>query len=118
MTPTGGGDDTPNLQCAFDLGATMGPWVITEYKTDELMIFRRNPYYWKGKPDVDEIRIEYIPDDNTRILKLQGGEVDVIDFVPLSQVAPPTLAADQLSESACAREVRCTGIGMVQARIR
>jgi peptide/nickel transport system substrate-binding protein len=28
-----------------------------------------------------------VPDDNTRILKLQGGEVDVIDFVPLSQVA-------------------------------
>src|SRR4029077_8887266 len=24
---------------------TMGPWVITEYKTDELMIFRRNAYY-------------------------------------------------------------------------
>jgi peptide/nickel transport system substrate-binding protein len=26
---------------------TMGPWVVTEYKTDELMIMRRNPYYWK-----------------------------------------------------------------------
>jgi len=23
------------------------PWVITEYITDELMIMRRNPYYWK-----------------------------------------------------------------------
>ena len=26
---------------------TVGPWVITEYKTDELMIMRRNPYFWK-----------------------------------------------------------------------
>lgn len=26
---------------------TLGPWVITEYKTDELMIMRRNPYFWK-----------------------------------------------------------------------
>lgn len=26
--------------------ATMGPWAPTEYKTDELMILRRNPYYW------------------------------------------------------------------------
>ena len=26
---------------------TLGPWAITEYKTDELMIMRRNPYYWK-----------------------------------------------------------------------
>ena len=26
---------------------TMGPWVAVEYKTDEYMILRRNPYYWK-----------------------------------------------------------------------
>ena len=32
------------------------------------------------------MRIEYIPDDNTRVLKLQGGEDDVVDFVPFSQL--------------------------------
>ena len=26
--------------------ATMGPWVPVEYKTDELLILRRNPYFW------------------------------------------------------------------------
>lgn len=26
---------------------TLGPWVITDYKTDQLMIMRRNPYFWK-----------------------------------------------------------------------
>ena len=41
---------------------TMGPWAITEYKTDELMIMRRNPYYWKVDeagnqlPYLDEIQ--------------------------------------------------------------
>ncbi|MBV9894840.1 MAG: hypothetical protein JO020_11780, partial [Chloroflexi bacterium] len=30
--------------------------------------------------------IEYIPDDNTRILKVQGGEDDIADFVPFSQI--------------------------------
>ena len=25
---------------------TMGPWVPVEYKTDELLIMRRNPYFW------------------------------------------------------------------------
>ncbi len=29
---------------------TMGPWVPVEYKTDELLIMRRNPYFW----EVDE----------------------------------------------------------------
>jgi peptide/nickel transport system substrate-binding protein len=29
---------------------TLGPWVPVEYKTDELLIMRRNPYFW----EVDE----------------------------------------------------------------
>lgn len=32
------------------------------------------------------MRIEYVADDNSRMLKLQGGEADVVDFVPLSQL--------------------------------
>jgi len=34
---------------------TMGPWVITEYKTNELMIMRRNPYYWKVDEDGNQL---------------------------------------------------------------
>ncbi len=34
---------------------TMGPWVITEYKTDELLIMRRNPYYWKVDEDGNQL---------------------------------------------------------------
>jgi len=64
-----------------------GAYYVDGWKKGETIVLKRNPYYWKGTPAVDEIRIEYIPDDNTRILKLQGGEVDVIDFVPLSQLA-------------------------------
>ncbi len=64
-----------------------GAYTVNGWKQGDTLILKRNPYYWGPKPDVDEIDIEYIPDDNTRVLKLQGGEVDVIDFVPLSQVA-------------------------------
>lgn len=34
---------------------TMGPWTVTEYKTDELMIMRRNPYYWKVDEDGNQL---------------------------------------------------------------
>ncbi|MDO9065547.1 MAG: ABC transporter substrate-binding protein, partial [Chloroflexota bacterium] len=64
-----------------------GAYYCEGWKKGEVIVLKRNPYYWKGTPTVDEVRIEYIPDDNTRVLKLQGGEVDVIDFVPLSQIA-------------------------------
>ena len=36
---------------------TMGPWVPTEYKTDELMIMRRNPYFWSVDEPASNCRI-------------------------------------------------------------
>src|SRR5206468_1100338 len=64
-----------------------GAYYSEGWKKGDPIILKRNPNYWKGTPALDEVRIEYIPDDNTRVLKLQGGETDVVDFVPFSQIA-------------------------------
>lgn len=64
-----------------------GAYYVEGWKKGDPIVLKRNPNYWKGKPALDEVRIEYIPDDNTRVLKLQGGETDLIDFVPFSQIA-------------------------------
>jgi peptide/nickel transport system substrate-binding protein len=64
-----------------------GAYYSESWKKGDPIVLKRNTNYWKGTPAVDEVRIEYIPDDNTRVLKLQGGETDVIDFVPFSQIA-------------------------------
>jgi peptide/nickel transport system substrate-binding protein len=63
-----------------------GGYYTESWKKGDPVILKRNPNYWKMTPAVDEVDIEYIPDDNTRILKLQGGEDDVVDFVPFSQI--------------------------------
>ncbi|MDQ6673197.1 MAG: ABC transporter substrate-binding protein [Chloroflexota bacterium] len=63
-----------------------GGYYTESWKKGDPVILKRNPYYWKNTPAVDEVDIEYVPDDNTRVLKLQGGEVDVVDFVPFSQI--------------------------------
>jgi peptide/nickel transport system substrate-binding protein len=63
-----------------------GGYYTESWKKGDPVILKRNPYYWKGTPTVDEVDIEYVPDDNTRVLKLQGGETDIIDFVPFSQI--------------------------------
>jgi peptide/nickel transport system substrate-binding protein len=64
-----------------------GAYYSEGWKKGDPIILKRNTNYWKGTPALDEVRIEYIPDDNTRVLKLQGGETDVVDFVPFSQIA-------------------------------
>jgi peptide/nickel transport system substrate-binding protein len=61
---------------------TMGPWVITEYQTDQLMIMRRNPYYWKVDeagnqlPYMDEIQYVKGPSGAGRDLCTMSGECD------------------------------------------
>jgi peptide/nickel transport system substrate-binding protein len=63
-----------------------GAYYTESWKKGDPLILKRNPNYWKNTPQVDEVDIEYVPDDNTRILKVQGGEDDVADFVPFSQI--------------------------------
>jgi peptide/nickel transport system substrate-binding protein len=61
---------------------TMGPWVAVEYKTDELMILRRNPFYWKvdeaGKqlPYLDEVVFEKGSTGVGRTLGTLAGSLD------------------------------------------
>ena len=64
-----------------------GAYYVDGWSKGDTLVLKRNPNYWKDTPAVDEVQIQYVPDDNTRILQLQGGEVDLIDFVPLSQLA-------------------------------
>jgi len=63
-----------------------GAYMLDGWNKGEVMILKKNPYYWKGNNGPDEVHIEYIADDNSRILKLQGGQTDLIDFVPYSQI--------------------------------
>lgn len=70
-----------------------GPFILKSWRRGSEMVLARNPHYWKdgkdGKklPYVDEVKLMVIPDDATRMLKLQAGEVDGAEFVPFSRVA-------------------------------
>jgi peptide/nickel transport system substrate-binding protein len=65
-----------------------GPFVLNEWKKGEYISLKRNEKYWNaGLPLVDEIKITVVPDDNARILQLQGGQIDGMYDVPLNRVA-------------------------------
>src|SRR5947209_7434739 len=40
------------------------------WQRGDTVILKRNPYYWKNTPSINEVDLEYVPDDNTRVLKL------------------------------------------------
>jgi peptide/nickel transport system substrate-binding protein len=80
---------------------TMGPWVVTEYKTDELMIMRRNPYYWKVDEDgnqlpyLDEVQYRKGPSGIGRDLCTIAGDCDHMNLEnPSTYVQAMTAAQD------------------------
>jgi len=80
---------------------TLGPWVITEYKTDELMIMRRNPYYWKVDeagnqlPYFDEIQYRKGPSGIGRDLCTIAGDCDHMNLENPSTFVQAMTAAQQ-----------------------
>lgn len=65
-----------------------GPYALVEWKKGEELVMRANTHYHeKGLPKTPELHLRYIPDDNTRIIAVQSGEVDGIDYPPFSRVA-------------------------------
>ena len=55
-----------------------GPYVLKKFVTDEYAIFEANENYWGKVPDIKKILVKVIPDNQTRILALEKGEIDLI----------------------------------------
>jgi peptide/nickel transport system substrate-binding protein len=70
----------------FDQPVGTGPFVFESLTPGQQGTFGRNPNYWiPEKPYVDKLVIQSITDDTARLNALQGGQIDVMGQVPLSQ---------------------------------
>ena len=87
-----GETDLEKAQAFAENPVGSGPFMLSEWERGSYMVLERNPYYWEtgedgeALPYLDRVRFEIIPDDNTRILRLQSGEIDAAEFIPLSRV--------------------------------
>jgi peptide/nickel transport system substrate-binding protein len=77
-----------------------GPYKFVRYEAGQYIDMERFEDYWGKKPPVREARIYYVPEDMTRIAKLQAGEVDLIQGIPFNLVkmieSSPNLKAARL----------------------
>ncbi len=55
-----------------------GSYVLTDNVVDQRATFERNENYWGEKPQVDKIIAKVIPDNQSRLLSLRSGEVDMV----------------------------------------
>ncbi len=89
---TPGATDEAKAKAFAEHPVGSGPFMFDSWQRGTQMVIKRNPYYWQmgedGKPlpYLDEVDFPIIPDDATRILKLQAGEVDGAELIPYARV--------------------------------
>ena len=64
-----------------------GPFVMKEFASGSHITFEKNPYYFeKGKPYLQSMRWNFVPNSNTRVLDLKSGQANIADGIPFAQV--------------------------------
>src|SRR6185295_10298112 len=90
---TAGATDEEKAKAFAEKPIGSGPFMFESWQRGTELVIKRNPHYWemgedgKALPYLDEVRFPVIPDDATRILKLQAGEVDGAELIPYARVA-------------------------------
>ncbi|MFV0359409.1 ABC transporter substrate-binding protein [Tropicimonas sp.] len=65
-----------------------GAFMVDEWRRGDRVILAKNPEYWDAaNVSLDGVVWISIPDDNTRMLAVQAGELDAAIYVPFSRVS-------------------------------
>lgn len=64
-----------------------GPYMLTDWQRGSSLSLTKNTNYYKaGYPKTANLKFSVITDDNTRLMQLQSGQIDVMGDVPYSQI--------------------------------
>jgi peptide/nickel transport system substrate-binding protein len=69
-----------------------GPFRFKEWRKDDRIVLERNPDYWGEKALLDRVIFRSIIDNSARLLELQAGSIDLMEF--LSPDDLPTVKND------------------------
>jgi peptide/nickel transport system substrate-binding protein len=113
VAPTPASATTPSYASLHENGT--GPFVIESHQPGVKTVFKVNPNWW-GKPEhnLKEIVFTPISSDATRVAALLSGEVDVIEPVPIQDIA--RVNASGTAKVMTGPELRTIFLGMDQTR--
>ncbi len=63
-----------------------GPFKFVEWVPGDRIVYTRNDNYWGDKPEWEKVIIKPISSAPSRVAALLAGDVDLIDFVPTSDI--------------------------------
>ncbi len=77
-----------------------GPFVLTEWRANDRLVFEANARYFGGRPKLDRVVFRIVPDETVLLSSLLTGEIDLLPYV----------APNKLSGSAMNRICACCAI--------
>ena len=70
-----------NIGTEAQYSLSNGPFYIDSWEHDNLLVFKKNPYYWnKDNIKIDQVNVYVIPDQATQVNLFLNGQLDVVDF--------------------------------------
>jgi peptide/nickel transport system substrate-binding protein len=64
-----------------------GAYKYVSYQRGGNLVFTRNDDYWRGKADIKEVVFRKVTEDAARLAALESGQADVVNNVPVHEVA-------------------------------
>ena len=65
-----------------------GPFMWDKRVVGSTVTLKRNPNYWqKGKPYLDSVTFDFVSDENTRLLQLRGGQIQIDEFPAFNTIS-------------------------------
>lgn len=74
-----GGD--ANYGTSADTVLSNGPYYVDSWETDNIVVLKKNPYYWNADNiAIDQVNVYVIPDEGAQVNMFINGELDIVDF--------------------------------------
>ena len=89
----------PNEPTADQPLASGGPFIMADYKKDQVAIFQTNPDFYGPKPLIDGFGLQYFSNDDAMVAALQSDQIQAAINVP-----PTAMATLQANDSITAYE--------------
>ena len=113
VAPTPASATTPSYASLHENGT--GPFIVESHQPGVKTVFKANPNWWrKPEHNLKEIIFTPIASEATRVAALLSGEVDVIEPVPIQDIA--RVNASPNAQVLVGPELRTIFLGMDQSR--
>jgi len=64
-----------------------GAYMLENWERGQSLTLKPNPHYGGTKPAIDTVRVEIVPEASVRRLRLEAGDVDIAEELPVDQLA-------------------------------